>query len=450
MYVTELDAEKSGYDYCALASMDTPSLQYPQISLNLRVRGLRPSATVTINDRCNALKAKGRDVIKLGLGQSPFPIPAIVVEALQRHAHEKDYLPVLGLRELRESVAEHHARIFGIKCDPDDVLIGPGSKELMFLLQLSYYGDLIIPSPTWVSYAPQARIVGRNIIRLETSIDNDWFPTANQLEALCEQDPGRPRILILNYPSNPTGRTLSRDRLVELAAVARRYNVIVLSDEIYGKLHHDGAHQSMVPMLPQATIFSGGLSKWCGAGGWRLGLFVFPRELTWLRDAMSAVATETFTSTSAPIQHAAVTAFEDNPELDSYLRYSRKILKLLGSTVYEKLHATGLRVLPPEGGFYVFPDFSPFAGRLKVRGVNNSKELCELILNDTGVALLPGSDFDRPEHELTARIAYVDFDGKAALDAAEKLTVDCIDEAFVMQHCTRITMAIDRICGWLE
>ncbi len=252
-----------------------------QVQLNLNVRGLSPSATVAINDRSNELRRQGREIFKLGLGQSLFPVPHSMVEALRENATQKDYLPACGLLELREAIAEHHNRTFGIDCGPEDVLIGPGSKELMFLLQLVYYGDLIIPAPTWVSYAPQAKIIGRHIRLLSTSIKDDWHLTPEQLDDLCKQDPGRPRILILNYPSNPTGLTLSQSRLEGLAAVARRHRVVILSDEIYGKLHHEGKHRSIVPLYPEGTIFSGGLSKWCGAGGWRLGLFVFPKSLRW-------------------------------------------------------------------------------------------------------------------------------------------------------------------------
>lgn len=140
----------------------------PTVHLNPNVQGLKPSATVAINDLSNNLKRKGREIFKFGLGQSPFPVPEQVQEALRQNAFQKDYLPVKGLRELQEAVAEHHRRDFGIEANPDDVLIGPGSKELMFVLQLAYFGDLVIPAPSWVSYAPQARIIGRNITFLAT------------------------------------------------------------------------------------------------------------------------------------------------------------------------------------------------------------------------------------------------------------------------------------------
>lgn len=119
--------------------------------LNPNVKELKPSATVAINDFSNELKRSGRDIFKLGLGQSPFPVPEPVAEALRENAHQKDYLPVKGLRKLQQAVAEHHKRTFDLQVDPEDVLIGPGSKELMFLLQLTYFGDLVIPAPSWVS-----------------------------------------------------------------------------------------------------------------------------------------------------------------------------------------------------------------------------------------------------------------------------------------------------------
>lgn len=421
------------------------------VHLNPNISGLKPSATVAINDLSNELRQKGKEVYKLGLGQSPFPVPEQVVEALQKNAFQKDYLPVKGLRELQEAVAEHHCRMFGIEANPDDVLIGPGSKELMFLLQLTYFGDLVIPSPSWVSYAPQAKIVGRDILFFPASFENDWHLTPEELEKLCHIKKGEPRLLILNYPLNPSGTTMDRDRLKDLAEVADRNHVVLLSDEIYGKIHHDGQHESIVPFYPEGTIFSGGLSKWCGAGGWRLGVFVFPRPLRWLLDAMAAVGTETFTSTSAPIQYAAIRAFQEGPEINDYLIRSRRIVKALGNHISKKLEEAGALIRYPHGGFYIFPDFSPFKEKLRAKKINTSEELCRRLLEDTGVAMLPGSNFGRHPEEMTARIAYVDFDGKSALEAVRSLPLDHpLGEQFLKTYCGNVLKAIDRISEWID
>ena len=423
----------------------------PDVHLNLNVRGMRASATLAINERSEELRAAGRTVYRLGLGQSPFPVPEPVVKALRHHAHQKDYLPVRGLRQLREAVAAYHRRKNAVQREESDVLIGPGSKELMFLIQLVYYGDLVIPTPSWVSYAPQAHILGRQVRWLQTRASNGWRLTAEELERVGAEDPGRPRLVILNYPSNPTGDTLRTDDLRALAKVARKYRMVLLSDEIYGELHHRGQHVSIARFYPEGTIISSGLSKWCGAGGWRLGTFTFPRELHWLLDAMAAVASETYTSTSAPIQYAAVRAFEGGMEIEEYLLHSRRVLRALGRTIAAMLREGGAEVLDPRGGFYLFPDFGPHREKLAARGITTSRELCEHLLEATGVAILPGADFGRPPEELTARLAYVNFDGAQALVASSAIPIDRpLDPEFLETTCPSTLEAIRALVEWLR
>ncbi len=421
----------------------------PDVELNPNVRGLAPSATLAINERSAELRRQGRRISRLGFGQSPFPVPEPVVEELKANAFRKDYLPVRGLPALRRAVAEHHRRILGIDCGPEDVLIGPGSKELMFHLQLVCAADLVLPTPSWVSYAPQARILGRWVSTLPTRPEDGWRLQAADLERLCRADPGRPRILILNDPSNPAGSSHGGEEHRQIAAVARRYRILVLSDEIYGQLDHRGEHRSLAPLYPEGTIVSGGLSKWCGAGGWRLGVMVFPRGLRPLLAAMAAVASETYTTTSAPIQYAAVRAYRGGDEIEAFLRQARRILAVLGRRLAEMLRAAGVGVVAPEGGFYLFPDFGRHRERLRARGIATSVELCERLLEETGVALLPGSDFLRPPGELTARLAYVDFDGGRALAAAARIPPDqALGEEFLRACCGDVLEAGERICQW--
>lgn len=423
----------------------------PDVHLNLNVRGLPVSATVALNERSNRLIAEKKKIYKLGLGQSPFPVPDCVVRALQENAFQKDYLEVQGLYELRKAVAEHHARTFNIECGPENVLVGPGSKELMFILQLVYYGDLVIPTPAWVSYAPQAKIIGRQINIIHTDREQRYHLTPEKLDELCRKDPSRPRLIVLNYPSNPTGLTYDSDELRELAEIACRYKVVLLSDEIYGKIHHKGTHQSIVPFYPEGTIFSGGLSKWCGAGGWRLGVFIIPSSMRWLLDSMATVASETFTSTSAPIQYAAISAFQEDAKIEVYLRTCRKVLRSLGQNLFHKLRNGGVSLMEPEGGFYLFPDFSSFASRLKARGILDSPSLCERLLEDTGVAIIPGHEFGRDRNELTARLAYVNFNGEKVLKAVQGLPGDeQITEHFLNSYCGDTMAAIDLILDWLH
>ncbi len=420
---------------------------FPDKHLNGNLLGLTTSATLAIQQKCRDLSAEGKQIFRLGLGQSPFPVPDPVVKALQENAHQKDYLPVKGLPELRQVLAEQHKRSFGIDCSINDILVGPGSKELMFILQLVYDGEIMIPMPAWVSYLPQARIIGRRVNTIMTSFANQWKVTPDQLEAICRQDPGRARLLILNYPCNPTGQTYTADELEALTSIFRTYKILVLSDEIYAKLSFANAHSSLVTLYPEGTIYSGGLSKWCGAGGWRLGFFVVPECASWLSEAMATVASETYTSTSAPIQYAAISAFRPSPEIDSYVERCRNVLAQLSRVLMDMLRVLDSDIHAPQGGFYVFPDFGNFREPLARMGILTSKELCRRLLEDTGVAILPGSDFGQNEKELSARLAFVDFNGRELLDNYPE--DDKVDEAFIGTHCGKTIEAFRRVVDWL-
>ena len=414
--------------------------------LNMNVKDLPLSATLEINERSNELLEKGIKVYKLGLGQSPFNVPDPVVEELKRYAHVKDYLPVKGLLKLREAVCEYYFKSQGVRFNPDNILIGPGSKELMFIAQLVMYGELLLASPSWVSYAPQARILGRNVVWLNTKEEDDWLLMPDVVDDYCKNNKYSQKIIILNYPNNPTGKTYPLNLLKDLAEVFRKHGVIVISDEIYGELHHEGNHISIAKFYPEGTIISSGLSKWAGAGGWRLGTFAIPDKLRILADKMASVASETFTSVSAPIQYAAVRAFNIDEALQDYLSRSRAILKALAKYIFDKFNKVGISVSLADGAFYYLPNFSKFKEKFNRIGIKTSRELCKKALEDIQVAFLPGDDFGRPSDELTVRIAYVDFDGKLALEAAKN---EEINEEFLRRYCSNTMVAVDRICDWV-
>lgn len=421
------------------------------ISLNLNIRGISQSPTLMINELSKKLNKNGKFIYRMGLGQSPFPVPAPVVESLKLHAHEKDYLPVKGLEELRRAVAHFHRQKDNVNIKSDNVLIGPGSKELMFILLMVFYGDVILPTPCWVSYAPQAKIIGRNIKLIHTSFENKWRITSKQLEDFLsgEHDQYKPRLLVLNYPSNPDGGTYPAQELKRIARIAKKHEMIILSDEIYGQLHFKGEHVSMARFYPEGTIISSGLSKWCGAGGWRLGTFAFPPEFDWLINAMAAVASETYTSVSAPIQYAAVRAFRGGIQIERYLWHVRRILAHLGTRCTKILREVGIQVHDPVGAFYLFPDFSPLSSKLRKRGITNSKDLSEKLLQDTGVAILPGEAFQLPPELLTARLSFVNFDGSKALAMSETIPLsENLPEDFADHYCISVVQGVQKIADW--
>jgi aspartate aminotransferase len=351
-------------------------------------------------------------------------------------------------------VADFHRLKDKIQVQAEDVMIGPGSKELMFLLQLVFEGDIILPTPCWVSYGPQSRILGRQLDFIHTRYEDNWRVTPELLKQVYEQEqPGydRPKLFIFNYPSNPNGSTYDKKELQELAEVAREYGLLILSDEIYGLLHHKGEHISIARYYPEGTIISSGLSKWCGAGGWRLGTFTFPSQLQWLKEAMSVVASETYTSVSSPIQHAAVRAFRGGTNIELYLMHTRRILSTLGQECADMLSDAGIRVHPPVGGFYLFLDFSPLKDELAEKGITDSYQLCEQLLEETGVAILPGAAFERPPEELSARLAYVDFDGDEALTASYQVPLhEELPEDFTKKYCSKVLKGMEQMVQWLK
>lgn len=401
------------------------------------LEALQPSSTLLINEISKEMEASGKTIYKFGFGQSPFPVPQNVVEKLKENAHQKDYLPAKGLLNLRKSIAKHLAKKKYNNLTENNIIVGPGSKELMFLLQICFDGDLILPAPSWVSYAPQSIIVKNKVHWIQTTADTNWHVTADQIEEVSKKIESKNKLIILNSPNNPSGTNAKN--LKELAEAFKKYNYTVLSDEIYSDLHFGNEFHSIAHYYPN-TIISNGLSKWAGAGGWRLGFFAIPDTLKEINDKISVLATETFSAVSAPIQHAAVEAYESDQT--EYLSKSIKILKIIADNVFKKFNTNNIKVLKPEGGFYIMPDFT----NLLSSKFKSSSDLCRSLLEETGVAVLPGSDFGFPKEKLLFRLGFVDFDGSKLLKAnQEELTED-----FVLKKASKVMDGIDKIIEWSQ
>ncbi|KAF0719366.1 Aste57867_1087 [Aphanomyces stellatus] len=433
--------------------VSTEPAKGPHKVINCKLRAMQKSVSSAIDELSNDMIRQGKPVYKLGLGQSPFPIPECIVDELKAHAHQRDYLPVAGLPELRQDIARWaNNKLAGVSYTQEDVLVGPGTKELLFVLQTVYYGDLLLPNPSCTSYAPQANIAGRNMIWLPTYAEDRWVLQPSVLEAHCVMDPHAPRILILNSPSNPTGCSYTADDLRAIAVLAKKYRLLVVSDELYSDLTHE-THVSISTYYPEGTIVSGGLSKWCGAGGWRVGFWLFSSTLDWLRRGMLVMASETYTSVASPLQYAARRAFVQGcPELTAYKLKCCKTLQVVGQWCTYQLHKLNIQVHQPQGGFYLFPCFRTYRQVLALRGVTTDVELCERLLHDTGVAILPGSFFGRQPHELYVRIAFVDFKGEIAMYVIDSETDSGLNnrEGFVHSVCPNIWTAMKLLAKWLQ
>ena len=401
------------------------------------VKDLKPSSTLLINETSRRLEEQGKKIYKFGFGQSPFKVPQDVVNELKNNAHQNRYLPMQGLSELRNSVAKYTSKKKNYNYKSYNVIVGPGSKELMFLLHVIFDGEIILPAPSWVSYAPQA-ILGRNKVHiLQTKRENNWFPTASEIEEIILKDKNNNYLLFLNSPNNPSGQVC--ENLDEIAIVAKKYNLIILSDEIYSELTFENNYKSISNFCPEKTIISTGLSKWCGAGGWRLGYFIIPDNLKEIKNMINVLASETFSAVSAPIQYAAIKAYQNDHV--SYINKSRNILSAVGNYVYKNLISNKVLINKPQGGFYLMPEF------LNKKFISSS-EMCDSILNDTGVALLPGSDFGFDKKKMLARLSFTDFNGQEFMN---KIDDDQkIDNDHIAKYAPKIIEGVGMLKKWSE
>jgi len=400
-----------------------------------QINMLKPSATLAINEESDRLKKSGKKIYKFGFGQSPFPVPESIVLALKNNADKHNYLPMQGLEELRSAIANYLKKNNNNNFSKEDIVIGPGTKELMLLTQIIFKGDLLLPAPSWVSYQPQAIIAKNKVHWIQTNSDSNWFPTGKQLEDKVKNINSENMLLFINSPNNPSGTICNN--LQEIAEVAKKYKIIILSDEIYSQLNFNGQYKSISNFYPEGTIVSTGLSKWCGAGGWRLGFFAIPHQLKNFKDSLKILCSESFTSVSAPIQYAAIEAYKgDHSE---YLNAVKKILSFTADYVYKNLKSNVINITKPEGGFYLFPEF------MNVK-FSSSSEMCEDILNKTGVALLPGSDFGVTSNKMLARLSFTDFDGANFLNST--LGSKKLDEADLKKYAPNIVDGISALKLW--
>ena len=400
------------------------------------IKNLKTSSTLRINEISKNLELEGKKIYKFGFGQSPFQVPEDVVSELKNSAHQNKYLSMQGLNELRIAISKYENKKSNQNHKAENIIIGPGTKELMFLLQILFDGEVLLPAPSWVSYAPQA-LIGRNKTHwITTKSDNNWFPTAEEIEKIVKNK-NKNYLLFLNSPNNPSGQVCKN--LKEISDIAKKYNIIILSDEIYSELTFDENYKSISEFYPEKTIISNGLSKWCGAGGWRLGYFIIPESLKRLGDSLKILASETFSSVSAPIQYAAIAAYKNNH--DEYIHNSCSILRAVGEHVYTNLISNKININKPQGGFYLMPEFL-------IKKFSTSEEMCGNILKETGVALLPGSDFGFSKEQMIARLSFTDFDGQEFMNNIKKNKK--IDSNLISKFAPKIIEGTKKLKTWSE
>jgi len=417
------------------------------------VRGLQVSATLSVNDRVREMWDLGKNVFHLAFGESRWPVHPRIAEALAVNVQKRSYLPAAGIPELRKAIAGHYQRVFDLDVGPEQVVTGPGSKSLIFSALLSLGEEIIIPRPSWVTYAPQVHLLGKPITWVPTHPDDHYLVGTDVLQEALQashHDMGNPEVLILNNPGNPTGTMRSPEQNRQLAEFCEEQELMVISDEIYARTAFtEVPFVSMGKLYPAGTIVVGGLSKDLSLGGWRMGVAVVPPTKAGqaLSTALTNIATNVWSCVSSPIQYAAMVAYSGDPELEEYVRVCSRMHAARTLFLYDLMVRLGVPCVRPAGAFYIFPCFDAWTDSLAARGVHDDQQLALYLLDKYEIAALPGSAFHAVRRFcLRLSSSYIDAntDEKAeALVAAWRANPD--PERFIKDHHPRLQQVAERL-----
>ncbi|SMY00997.1 pyridoxal phosphate-dependent aminotransferase [Brevibacterium linens] len=367
------------------------------------------SATLAINETLQAKKAAGEKVLHLGFGEAGLPVPDDVLSCLQNAAGQNSYGAVVGSMDARAEAAGWFSRRDS-PTSAEQIIFAPGSKPLLFALLSVLEGDLVLPTPAWVSYAAQAEMVNKTLLRVPIPSEAGGVPDPDLLEDALKKHlaaGGNPGVLLLTVPDNPTGTVASKECVEAVCAVAEAYGLVVISDEIYAEVCHDGSAPSALHYLPERTVVTSGLSKSMALGGWRIGFARVPAN-DWGRDLMDAlvgVASEIWSSLAAPMQSAAAYVLSDPEPVTKHIERARTLHAKVAKAVYDAFTEAGASCRRPSAGFYLYPDFEPVRDRLEAKDITTSEQLADWLLLNHSVGVLPGSAFGDDERGLHARVA---------------------------------------------
>ncbi|HRQ22752.1 MAG TPA: pyridoxal phosphate-dependent aminotransferase [Anaerolineales bacterium] len=358
-------------------------------SLNTQFDLIRQSATVAMADRILALKASGKNIIGLQVGDPDFDTPPAVVDAALKAMRDglTHYGPSRGFPDLRSAIAGKLRRDEGVEYDPDtEILVTHGGIHAYYLaLQsvLSPGDDVLIPDPSWATHSNMAIMLRGNVTRIPAPAEAGFIP---QIESWHRALTPQTRAIVLNYPSNPTGAFPSREYLQQLHEFAAEHNLWVVSDEVYGSLYYDEKPTSAgaIAGAKDRTILVNSLSKSYAMTGWRVGFLAAPRHV--IENALKA-GQNSITCVAPFIQKAAAFALTDSTiqQVTAEMRLAYAKRREVVLHLARELGSRKVKVTPPQGAFYFFPD---------LRAVKmSSVEMCERILEEEGVGLVPGSAF---------------------------------------------------------
>ncbi len=369
--------------------------------LSPAVKNLRPSPTLAVNAKAQALKAQGRSILDLSVGEPDFPTPSEISDAAKQALDSgwTRYSPVAGYPDLREAISQYLRRKYDYNYSPSEIAVTTGAKQALFNAVLSLIGpgdEVIIPSPYWVSYPDQVSLAGGTPVFLPTKLEDGFQINPAKLAELITP---YTKMLILNSPSNPTGVVYRREILRKIAEILKKHpQIILLSDEIYNQLVYGSAEALSIlniePSFKERTVLINGFSKAYAMTGWRVGYIAAPEPVI---RAVSAVQGASTSGTNSFVQRAALAAL--SPSLDPKIQEMKSQFERRRDLIVELFSSIpGVKVFKPDGAFYLFADFSAYLGSTTPDGnvVKNTIDLSEFILIEGGVAAVPGEAFGAP------------------------------------------------------
>lgn len=363
--------------------------------LSDRINAMEASATLAMAAKTRELKAEGKDIIGLSLGEPDFNIPDFIKEAAKEAIDQNysKYTPVDGYLELREAIAAKLLRDNGLSYRPSQIVVSTGAKQCLAnaaLAMLNPGDEVIFPAPYWVSYKEIAKLAGAIPVEILATIENDFKITPAQLERAITE---KTKMVWFNSPCNPTGSVYNQEELEALAKVLHQHpNIFILSDEIYEYINFTSIpHTSFAAIegMYERTITINGLSKAFAMTGWRIGYLAAPE---WIAKACNKVQGQITSGTNAIAQRAAIVALKAPKSkiqymIDEFKKRRDLVLALLSEV-------EGLKVNVPEGAFYVFPDVSSFFGKtLRGRTIGNASDFSLYLLEEAMVATVTGEAF---------------------------------------------------------
>ena len=371
--------------------------------ISQKVDQIKPSATILVSMKAMELKARGKDIISLGFGEPDFDTPEHIREAAIAAIHEGKtrYTQVDGTPELKAAIISKLRQENGLDFEPQQVIVSNGAKQSLYNLMVALLNrgdEVIVPAPYWVSYPDMVKLADGQPAILAASPDNDFKITARELQNSLNENT---RMLILNSPSNPTGKVYSEQEYAELGDVLQEHpKVFIACDDIYEHIYWgDGPYRTFLnvcPELASRTVVINGVSKGYAMTGWRIGYVAGPADLV---SAMRKVQGQ---STSCPgsISQAAATAALTGPQ--DCVEAMRQAFRQRYEYVHSALNAIpGVECPSCEGAFYAFPSFQGFIDRID--DIRDDADLATWLLEAAGVSTVPGSAFGAPGH---LRISY--------------------------------------------